>query len=231
MNILKGVLNIFYPPLCSVCSRSLIEGETYICTHCYADIPRTNFHRHPQNIAEEIFRAKLEVLEVYSWFHFTKHGNYAKLIYTLKYKGGERLAQYLGAQYAKELKGDGVDLNFNYIVPVPLHPKRKAKRGYNQSEMIAKGIATQIKAQVKTDILHKTSYTKTQTRLSRFNRWQNIKDTFVAELNNPEEATKKILIVDDVMTTGSTILACVEALTKVGYNNISILTLAYATPN
>ncbi|MEG1999130.1 MAG: ComF family protein, partial [Bacteroidales bacterium] len=139
MNIFLSFLDMFYPRLCLRCGRSLTQSEEFLCPHCIVDIPRTNFHLHPEeNQAVQVFGGKIYVKEV---FYFTKKGSYSNLIYSLKYKGRSELARYLGALYAMELKVDGKLKNIDYIVPVPLHKKRLKERGYNQSELIASGVA------------------------------------------------------------------------------------------
>lgn len=229
MNILLALLDLFYPRLCLRCGRSLTHSEEFLCAYCIADIPRTDFHLHPgNNPAEEALGGKVYVKEVYSWFYFSKKGSYSNLIYSLKYKGKSEFARYLGTLYAMELTADGKLKDIDYIVPVPLHKKRMKTRGYNQSEMIASGVAGKTDGTLRTDILRRSVATETQIRKSRYDRWLNIKDAFVAEPAAEEDRLRSVLLVDDVMTTGSTLLSCINALHEAGYENISVLTLSFA---
>lgn len=226
--VISAIVDLFYPRLCLVCGTALTSNERHICTSCIASIPRTNFHIGMRNLAEESFAGKAHANSAYSWFFHSHESEFAKLIYNFKYKGNYNLAEYLGEMYAKELSADNINLNFDYLIPVPLHPKRKKKRGYNQSFYIAKGISNVFGGTIREDILFKKNETESQTKKMRFDRWENIKDAFYTTATTPNEIEKEILIVDDVTTTGATIAACIITLREQGYKNISVLTLAYA---
>ncbi|MBR4118504.1 MAG: ComF family protein [Bacteroidales bacterium] len=226
--VISAIVDLFYPRLCLVCGTALTSSEKHICTSCIASIPRTNFHTAMRNIAEESFAGKAYAKSVYSWFFHSHESEFAKLIYNFKYRGNYNLAEYLGEMYAKELLVDNITLKFDYIIPVPLHPKRKKSRGYNQSFYIAKGISNVFGGVVREDILSRKSETESQTKKMRFDRWENIKDAFETTPATRDDIEKEILIVDDVTTTGATIAACIISLREGGYKNISVLTLAYA---
>lgn len=227
-DIFSAIADLFYPRLCLCCGATLTSSEKHICTSCIASIPRTNFHNGIRNLAEESFAGKAHADSAFSWFFFSHESQYSKLIYNFKYAGNYPLAQYLGEMYAKELKSEEIVLNFDYIIPVPLHRKRKKKRGYNQSFYIAKGISNIFGGTIREDILFRGEMTKTQTKKMRFDRWENIKDAFFVDTANTTDFDKKILIVDDVTTSGATIAACIIKLRECGYKNISVLTLAYS---
>mgnify|MGYP003289485000 CR=1 FL=1 len=226
--VISATVDLFYPRLCVVCGTALTSSEKHICTSCIASLPRTNFHTGLRNIAEESFAGKAHAKSVYSWFFHSHESEFAKLIYNFKYRGNYNLAEYLGEMYAKELLVDNITLSFDYIIPVPLHPKRKKSRGYNQSFYIAKGISNVFGGVVREDILLRKSETESQTKKMRFDRWENIKDAFETTPATLDDIEKEILIVDDVTTTGATIAACIISLRECGYKNISVLTLAYA---
>ncbi|MBO5720217.1 MAG: ComF family protein [Muribaculaceae bacterium] len=227
-DIISAVADLFYPRLCIVCGSALTSSEKHICTSCIASIPRTNFHLGARNSAEESFAGKAYANRVFSWFFHSHDSKFNKLIYSFKYNNNYKLAEYLGELYAKEMLSDGIKLNSDYIIPVPLHPKRKRKRGYNQSVHIAKGFSNIFGGDIREDILLRTKETETQTKKIRFDRWDNMKDAFEACIINECDFEKEIVIIDDVTTTGSTIAACIIALREKGYKNISVLTLAYA---
>ena len=227
-DIFSAIADLFYPRLCICCGTALTSSEKHICASCIASIPRTNFHNSIRNLAEESFAGKAHANRAFSWFFFSHESSFSKLIYNFKYAGNYPLAQYLGELYAKELYSDNIELNFDYIIPVPLHPKRKKERGYNQSYYIAKGITNVCGGVIREDILQRKEITESQTKKMRFDRWENIKDAFSATMSDETETEKEILIVDDVTTTGATIAACIIKLRDCGYKNISVLTLAYS---
>lgn len=226
--IISAVVDLFYPKLCLCCGTALTSSERYICPSCIASLPRTNFHHGMRNMAEESFAGKAHAQKVYSWFFYSHDSKFSKLIYNFKYKGNFELAEYMGELYAKELQSDNIKLYFDYIIPVPLHPKRKRERGYNQSYHIAKGISSVFRNEIREDILFRKVMTTSQTKKMRYDRWENIKDAFDAKPANEYDAGKEILVVDDITTTGATIASCIISLREHGYKNISVLTLAYA---
>ena len=228
-DIFSAIADLFYPRLCLCCGTALTSSEKYICTQCIASIPRTNFHTGIRNLTEESFAVKAHANRAFSWFFFSHESPFSKLIYNFKYAGNYPLAQYLGEMYAKELYSDEIELKFDYIIPVPLHTKRKKERGYNQSYYIAKGIANVYGGEIKEDILQRKEKTESQTKKMRFDRWENIKDAFYVTAANTSDFDKEILIIDDVTTTGATIAACIIKLRESGYKNISVLTLAYTS--
>ncbi|MBR5323351.1 MAG: ComF family protein [Muribaculaceae bacterium] len=228
-DIFSAIADLFYPRLCLCCGTALTSSEKYICTSCVASIPRTNFHTGIRNLTEESFAGKAHANRAFSWFFFSHESPFSKLIYNFKYAGNYPLAQYLGEMYAKELYSDEIELKFDYIIPVPLHTKRKKERGYNQSYYIAKGIANVYGGEIKEDILQRKEKTESQTKKMRFDRWENIKDAFYVTAANTSDFDKEILIIDDVTTTGATIAACIIKLRESGYKNISVLTLAYTS--
>lgn len=226
-DVFLAITDLFYPRLCICCGTALTSSEKHICTSCIASLPRTNFHLGARNLAEESFAGKAHTTETFSWFFFSHESSYSRLIYDFKYNGNYKLAEHLGRLYAKELRADGQFLSYDYIIPVPLHRKRKKERGYNQSFYIAKGIANVFGGEIREDILQRKEMTESQTKKMRFDRWENIKDAFYVATANATDFDKKILIIDDVTTTGATIAACIIKLRECGYKNISVLTLAY----
>ena len=226
--ILLATTDLFYPRLCKCCGATLTLSERHLCASCFASLPRTNFHLGARNLAEESFTGKAHATEAFSWFFFSHDSSYSHVIYDFKYNGNYKLAEHLGRLYAKELRADGQFLSYDYIIPVPLHRKRKRERGYNQSFYIAKGIANVFGGEIREDILQRKEMTESQTKKMRFDRWENIKDAFYIACANATDFDKKILIVDDVTTSGATIAACIIKLRECGYKNISALTLAYS---
>ena len=228
MNLLSSITDLFYPRICIRCGRKLNRPEKYLCAYCLAAMPETSSHLLRDNPVAEAIAGLVAVKEAYAWFYHTRKGSYGRLIYEIKYARNLALARYLGAYYANELRQAGKLKAVAYIVPVPLHPSRKKMRGYNQSEEIAKGVAPVLGAEIRNDLVVRTEATPSQVRKSRYERWENMRHAFRATAPAAGDEDKGILLVDDVITTGSTLLACAHALETAGYRNISIMGLAYS---
>jgi len=222
----NDLLELFYPSLCVTCGRKLVTQEKYICLHCLHDLPRTGFHKDPGNKVAQLFWGRVPVEMATSWLYFRKGSRYQRLIHFLKYKGLHELGDEMGRLFGVDLRSSpfaAVDV----VVPVPLHWQRLRERGYNQSEGIAAGMAASLSLPLSTGNLVREKFTSTQTRKNRFERWQNVEGIF--QVLKPEEFTgRHLLVVDDVVTTGSTLEAAVVALQEAGAARVSIATLACA---
>lgn len=224
--MLNDFISLFFPNICLACSAPLNKFETCVCTSCNFHLPKTNFHKDIDNPIEKMFWGRINLHSAAAYFYFQKAGKVQHLIHQLKYKGQQVVGEYIGELYGLELQKAELFKTVDYIVPVPLHPKKLRKRGYNQSECFAKGLSKSMNAVIVND-LQRTFFTQTQTKKSRFERWKNVGNVF--ELSNKEKfANKHILIVDDVITTGSTIEACANHFTAIEGIKISVVTMAYA---
>ncbi len=221
------LISLLFPRLCHGCGNQLLRNEKVICTECFVVIPRTNFHLIPDNPVEKLFWGRCPVERAAAFSYYTRDSRIRRMIHHLKYNGAAETGTELGRIYGNSLKNtvflDGIDL----IVPVPLHPSKLRRRGYNQSELISKGISESTGIPVSTDILKRITVTSTQTRKSRYDRWINVNDIF--RINDREGIEgKHILIVDDVITTGSTIEACASEILKADHVKVSVAALAYS---
>ena len=205
--ILNDLLNLFYPRLCLLCQRSLMEGEEHICLHCSNHLPYTHFTDMETNPVCLLLQGKTSFVAATALLHFTKGGSGQKLIHSLKYHGNKKLGYELGRMAATTYRETGLFDTVDLLLPVPLHPKRMRQRGYNQSSRIKK--------------------TESQTRKQIFERSENVEDIFRVE-NTDTLKNKHILLVDDVITTGSTMNACAEAMKAISGIRISILGIAVA---
>ena len=227
-NPFADLLDLIYPNLCFICGETLMKSESHICLTCLNNIPRTNYHLTPDNPVEKRFWGKVPVERATSYLFFQKGSDFQKLIHELKYRGNKEVGVTMGKFAAADLLDSDDFKSLDLIVPVPLHEKKEAKRGYNQSEMICNGIAEILGMPVVTDNLYRTAENTTQTRKSVFERYENTQGIF--GLKNPAKFEgKHILIVDDVLTTGSTVEACIQALLQAKNTRISVFTLAIAT--
>lgn len=224
-SLFKSLLNLFYPNNCLICSETLIKGEDQICLLCLNDIPRTNYHLKEGNPVEMRFWGKVEIERASSFFFFNKGSAFQYVIHDLKYRGNKEIGVLFGRIAAADLLESAAFRTIDVIVPVPIHKKKEAKRGFNQSEMIARGIAEMMHKELVCDNLYRALEKTSQTDKSVFERYENTKDVFaIRDIERFEN--KHILLVDDVLTTGSTLESCVKVLQESKGVKISIFTLA-----
>jgi ComF family protein len=224
---IDDLLELFFPTICVTCGSRLAAQDNFLCFDCWQDLPVTNFHRRPENKVARLFWGRVQIEHATSYFSYKKGSRYQKLIHFIKYKGMKELGFEVGQRFGFVLKESGAFRTVDTIIPVPLHQKKHKSRGYNQSEWIANGIAKSMGIPVSAGNLFRKVFTSTQTRKNRFERWQNVEGIF--GLKNPGELTgKHILLIDDVVTTGSTLEACAFQLLKVNEVKVSIATLGFA---
>jgi ComF family protein len=202
-NILSDFLSLLYPDLCLICSENLLKSEQHICLKCLSEIPVTNYHSISNNPVEKRFWGKINIESATSFYFFTKGSPFQKLIHELKYRNNKEVGIYLGKYAAANIASGTFFEGIDVIVPVPLHPAKYKKRGYNQSELLCKGLADFTGYATDFSNLRRTKETETQTKKSVYDRYMNTSGIF--EVQNPEIfENKHILLVDDVLTTGST---------------------------
>ena len=222
---INDFLQLFYPRLCILCESQLTEAEQHICMHCFCDLPRTNYHLRLHNPALKLFAGTMQINKILSFLLFEKDGKVQQLIHSIKYYGNKRLAKYLGRIAAIEMKADGLFKGIDLLIPVPLHPKKERKRGYNQSEWIAKGIETVCQCPIEKNVLYRILYTDSQTRKTIYERHLNVEEIFSIQ-NADLLKGKHILLIDDVITTGATLNACIRTLSAIPGIHISIFSLS-----
>lgn len=223
----QAFLSLFFPRCCIVCGNPLAKGEVYLCAHCNMNLPRTDLHKQKDNAVEQLFWGKIPLERATAFFYYRKGSNYRQILHRLKYRGEKEIGEVMGRCMATELLPYDFFSDIDVIIPVPLHPKKQRARGYNQSEWIARGISGISGISVDTTSVSREKNTATQTRKTVFERWENVNQTFTLHL--PERfAHKHLLIIDDVLTTGATTVACASAFEGVEGVRISVLTLAVA---
>lgn len=228
MPLLHDFFSLLYPRLCMACESGLQKHEQVLCTFCRYHLPKTNFHQEKNNIVEQLFWGKVDIATATSYYFFHKAGKVQNLIHEFKYKGHKNVGLYIGKQLAMELLNSNRHNNISYVLPVPLHPKKMRKRGFNQSEVFAEGIAKKMGIHLDNKTLYRTKFTQTQTKKSRFERWKNVYSKF--DVRNSEHLNgQEVLLVDDVITTGSTIEACAQALLQIEGIKIHIASIAYTS--
>jgi ComF family protein len=224
---LDDLLSLFYPKLCQACGKSLFYKEEIICLQCKLHLPKTGFHLEKDNALEQFFWGRVPFVRASAFLYFVKKGNIQHLIHRLKYKGKEEIGIYLGKLYGKELIQSEDFRSIDFIVPVPLHLSKLKLRGYNQSELFANGLSESMNVPVNTTILIRQKASETQTRKSRFKRWENVKEIFTIE-NGEIFENKHLLLVDDVITTGATLESCAGILLKIPGVKVSVASIAVA---
>jgi ComF family protein len=224
---LSDFLALFYPNYCSGCGNSLIKGEQCLCSHCLVKLPKTYFHLQKNNPVEMLFAGRIPVFRATAFCSFHKESIVQHLIHQLKYKGKKEVGTYLGFLFGTALLESEDFQSIDLILPIPLHPRKKEKRGYNQSEAICDGIAKGMQKEQNHSLLVRTKDTKTQTKKSRYKRWENVSEIF--KILHPEKLEgKHVLLVDDVVTTGATLEAAGQILLEIPNTKISIASLAWA---
>lgn len=227
--ILTQFWNLLFPPTCLACQEQvLLQEEHAVCTYCRAQLPQTDYHQRPHNnpLYEKLV-PHVPVKYAVAYLLFTKSGRTQHLLHQLKYQDQPELGEELGRWYGWLLAEGAFQQHFDMLLPVPLHEDRLRKRGYNQSYHFALGMGTSMGLPVLDHALARKTASQTQTRKIRLKRWQNVEDIF--EVTAPEKITgKRLLLVDDVITTGATVVSCAQALQQAGAGEISCAALATA---
>lgn len=222
----QGLAQLFFPVICPGCGTDRLNAREGICRLCLHKLPATGFENFADNPVEKVFWGRLPVEAASSQFYFSKSSLLQQLLHQLKYQGKKEIGLWLGAQMGKQLKCSGRFQDIDLIIPVPLHKKRLRQRGYNQAEWICRGLASPMNLPVNVDTLQRSTATRSQTRMNREKRWQNIRDRF--RCRYPDRiANRHVLLVDDVITTGATLEAAGEILRQIPGVKLSIASLAY----
>ncbi|HEY1038712.1 MAG TPA: phosphoribosyltransferase family protein [Bacteroidia bacterium] len=224
--MLNDFLSLFYPEVCAACSNGLLKHEETICTQCYIHLPKTNYHTNPNNPVALVLQGRFRFREATAFYAFHKKSKVQQVLHELKYKNNPEVGRVTGRWFGETLAKTSF-AQADYLLPVPLHPKKQKQRGYNQSMQIAIGMSASLNIPVEEKLLYRKTETKTQTKKDKGDRWQNVEDIF--GLTNPETFEgKKIILVDDVITTGATIESCANSLLKINNVELFVAALAFA---
>ncbi|HNV95667.1 MAG TPA: ComF family protein [Bacteroidales bacterium] len=227
MSWLRDFLELIYPKNCGACNVPLLKGESVICTQCMAELPFTHYHKMNDNPVAQVFWGRIPIENATSLLYFHKKGRTQHLLHQLKYKGRQDIGIFLGQLLGNQLLNNEAYQNIDAIVPIPLHPKRQKQRGYNQAECIAIGLSRSLNIPIENQLIFRNTETKTQTKKSRTERWENVAQVFSLNTKNQQNG-KHYLLVDDVITTGATIEACAQTLLTIPGTKISVASLAKA---
>lgn len=221
-----SLLELFFPHLCVGCGKHLETGPACLCASCLDALPRTDHASSLGNKAEEPFRDITKVVRAVSFCRYGRDDTFMRLIRLLKYGRSPWIGVWLGERAAKEIMDADTSFfrDIDYIIPVPLHPARLRVRTYNQAECIAKGVSRAVALPLLTDALVRVVNNATQTRRSAAERLRNVEGIFALKQSVPLQDCH-ILLVDDILTTGATLKACIRALTPIRGLKITVLTL------
>lgn len=230
ISIQKYLINffqLFYPSICCGCGNHLYDGEDGICVGCRMSLPYTFDEYRWKNKTFNVFLGRVKIKAASSYLYFRKKSRVQSILHYLKYKNHQELGHILGSQHAHQLVISPFFYSIDMVMPVPMHKDKLKSRGYNQAELLARAYAEVFKIECRTDLLIRKINSHTQTKKSRYARYENMLEVF--ECVNPEDIVgKRILLVDDVITTGSTIEACAEVLIKHECKGVFVASIAIA---
>ena len=222
---LKDFLSLLFPNTCMHCNVTLVKGEELICLRCFADMPVTNYHLAKPNPVMVHFSAIDKVADAFSYLKYEKKGMATMLLHPLKYTGHTYVGIKLGEWFAGHLYKQMIKASIDMIIPVPLHKTKQRKRGYNQTDLIAIGMSNVLILPVKKNLLLRVKNVSTQTRKDKVERWQNAESLYA--IPHPEKFKgKRVLLIDDVVTTGATIGAAAELIADTEVEAIFIACIA-----
>ncbi len=224
---IHDIAGFFFPVYCPVCGMPLYVPGEVICLACEQKMPRTNYTSDAENPVAQIFWGRVRLEGATSLFRFEKGSAYQSLLHLLKYKGRRSMGLFLGRMLGAEVMGTPFS-TADVLVPVPLHKKKQKSRGYNQSEVIAEGVSVVTGIPVNTRLLLRKTDTDSQTRKGRFERWENMDSVFGEGDQAASFAGRTFLLIDDVVTTGSTLESCAAILTAIPGSSVYVATVACA---
>lgn len=224
-SLLSPLVHLFYPHCCELCGTDLQQTDELLCLRCVQALPVTHFHRYAGNPVANVFSGRVMVQQATAAYYYNQSSGMQQLIHRFKYRQRPDIATWLGKQTGYQLQESSWIKDIDFLVPVPLFPRKEKLRGYNQATLLANGIAQITPLPVHPATLVRQQFTATQTKKGRTDRWQNVADAFKVSGNLP--AGVHVLLIDDVITTGATTEACCVALQQAGAR-VSVCCLAYA---
>ena len=224
-NVWNDFIALFYPNICLICDKPMIQTEKFICVNCFLSLTRVQRANSGEDDLLKRFAAFPKVTLARSFLEFHRNGPTQQLIHAFKYEGQKMLAYFLGKLMATDNETFFKENQWDFVIPVPLHSSRLASRGYNQAEMLAAGFGEELNIPMLNDQVRRTRETKTQTGKNKISRWQTTQNMY--ELTDQYMLkSKKVILIDDVVTTGATISGLIELLTESGVAEIGVVSLA-----
>ncbi|MFC2126689.1 ComF family protein, partial [Bacteroidota bacterium] len=223
----NDLITLIFPEVCIGCNILLAKGEDYLCTECRSNLPIIPYNQYETQLFHQKLLNSYQYDFAYAFLKFYKSGVTQRIMHALKYNNQPLVAEFMGRLAANEMRNEVRVKDYNYIIPVPLHPRKKIKRGYNQSDFFARGLSLSLNISWSGTLIQRMRNTSTQTKKSREERQANVEGVFA--VNNPSCLSGgHIILVDDVATTGATLDACSNLLYGCGVSKISVCTIASA---
>ena len=224
---LQNFSELLYPKLCGGCGNHLYENEEVVCVYCRASLPLSGECDFENNASEKLFWGKVSITAAASFLFFQKKSSTQHLLHQLKYQQKENIGEWLGEQFAYSLQSKGRFAAVEIIIPIPLHPSRIKFRGYNQCDAIARGMASVLQIPIVNGVLIRSVATQSQTKKNRFQRFENMNSVFSVSQASAIKG-KNILLLDDVLTTGATLISAAQVLQQAGSNKLFVGAIAKA---
>ncbi len=226
---MRDLLHVLYPQNCLICKNEFNQSKLAICPICSSELAYTHFENYNAvTNLDKLFWGRVKLEGTYALLRFKQQSSTQQILHELKYKNNPEVGKHFGKEIGLKMKGIGKFSDVDALIPVPLHPKKEFIRGYNQAEIICKGIAESSGIELRKDLLKRVSFTESQTKKGKTSRWDNMQNRF--KLQSVKNRTlKHLVVVDDVVTTGSTLETCVRILQKeFPHAKISVAVLAVA---
>ncbi len=228
LTILKDVFHLVYPSLCIGCQEEAISNSQLFCASCEAILPLADFHLIEENEAVMRMVGGPPYIFGASMFRFYPDGMMQEIIHRIKYKGQTEIAFKLGKRFGEQLLNLAKLQDLHCIIPVPLHRRKHQSRGYNQSKYLADGLSRSLGVFTSINTIKRTVNTSSQTSKSRSDRLKTMLGAFELTKTSQDLENKHVMVVDDVLTTGSTLHACNMLLSSIPGIKISFATIALA---
>ncbi len=229
MALINDFLSLIYPRHCQACGMLLFRHETMICKLCELSLPKSNYHLNDNNPLNRMLGGRVPLQKTLCLYLFEKSGKVQRLVHAIKYHKHKELAVFLGERLGNEIRATELPLEFDVIVPIPLHPKKLAERGFNQSEEFAKGLSKVMGVAMDNKSLQRAKISSTQTHKRKYQRWENVEGIF--ELPAPANfENKHVLLLDDVVTTGATIDSAWQCFKHLEGVKVSLACIAFTKP-
>lgn len=224
-SLIAGLLDLLFPAICVGCKNKLVHGETLICTICFSSFPETDSHKLIDNAITSHFVGKATITYGFALYKLRKKSCLEQVLFGMKYKNQPKIGEILGQRYGNILYQTPIVQTIEGIVPIPLHQKRFKERGYNQSDFFAKGLARSLHIPLYLNSIERIRYTPSQTTKNKKERMMNLQGAF--RVTEPDLLVgKHLLLVDDILTTGATLIACTNTLLAAGVAQVSVATIA-----
>ena len=222
----EALVHVFYPSLCYGCNNELIQGDQYICLQCQTEMGRTYFESIRDNPVEKLFWGRADIQCAASTFYYIDKTPLQQIVHHIKYRQEKELGIHMGEIMGIHGSGLFTECKTDLCIPMPLHPKKEYKRGYNQASLLCEGIFKQTGIPYNEKALVRNENTRTQTKKSRIERWKNVASVF--DVIEPLVINDKhVVVVDDVITTGASTESCVNTLMQHGAKTVGIYSLAF----